>query len=51
MGALLKFQRRAGFEHPHWKTALGNYRRLLHDMGKSDAEIETSVDRLIRSPG
>lgn len=50
LGALLKFQRRAGFEHPHWKTALGNYRRLLHDMGKSDAEIEATVDRLLRSP-
>jgi esterase/lipase len=50
LGALLKFQRRAGIEHPHWKTALGNYRRLLHDMGKSDAEIETAVDRLLRSP-
>jgi len=48
LAALLKFQRRAGFEHPHWKTALGNYRRLLHEMGKSDAEIEATVDRVVR---
>jgi heme A synthase len=47
--ALLQLKRRTGFEHPDWKTALSNYRRLLHVMGKSDAEIETTVRRLLES--
>jgi tetratricopeptide (TPR) repeat protein len=42
----LNFTRRTGHEHPHLRAALGNYRRLLQRMGKTDAEIEEAFAML-----
>jgi tetratricopeptide (TPR) repeat protein len=42
----LDFTRRTGHEHPHLRAAFGNYRNLLHAMGKSDAEIEAAMEAL-----
>ncbi len=42
----LDFTHRTGHEHPHLRTAFDNYRALLEEMGKSDAEIEASISEL-----
>src|SRR6185312_4735414 len=49
LAIFLEFTRRTGHEHPHLQAAFGNYRRLLHQMGKSDAEIEAAIAALTRS--
>jgi tetratricopeptide (TPR) repeat protein len=46
----LDFTRRTGHEHPYLRDALGNYRDLLQEMGKSDTEIEATIAALVRSP-
>jgi tetratricopeptide (TPR) repeat protein len=47
----LDFSRRTGHEHPHLRAAFGNYAGLLKAMGKSEAEIEATIEALKRSPG
>ena len=42
----LDFSRRTGHEHPHLKTAFDTYRLLLKAMGKTDAEIEATIEAL-----
>jgi hypothetical protein len=44
LAILLRFKRRIGHEHPHEETASGNYRVLLKEMGKTDAEIDRFRD-------
>jgi len=51
LAILLDFSRRTDHEHPHLQTGFGNFRRLLKEMGKSDAEIEATIEALVRSPG
>jgi tetratricopeptide (TPR) repeat protein len=46
----LDFTRRTGHEHPHLQKAFGNYASLLRAMGKADAEIEATIEALVRSP-
>lgn len=46
----LDFTRRTGHEHPHLRTAFGNYQRLLQEMGKSDIEIKATIAALAGSP-
>ena len=43
----LDFTHRTGHEHPHLRAAIGNYRRLLLEMGRSDAEIEAALAALV----
>ncbi|HVR95103.1 MAG TPA: tetratricopeptide repeat protein [Thermoanaerobaculia bacterium] len=43
LAIFLAFERRTGHEHPFKKTVSGNYRELLKEMGKTDAEIEALV--------
>jgi len=47
---LLDFNRRAGHEHPRLQAGLANYRELLRSMGKSPAEIEAAIRKLVRTP-
>ena len=46
----LDFTRRTGHEHPHLRDAFGNYAGLLQAMGKSDTEIEATIEGLVRAP-
>lgn len=50
LGILLEFDRCTGHEHPHWETASVNYWRLLRKKGKSQSEIEVTIEALVRSP-
>ena len=50
LAILLEFERSNGHEHRHQRTFSENYRRLLRAMGKSDAEIEATIEALVRSP-
>jgi hypothetical protein len=43
---LLDFTRRTGHEHPRLKVTLAYYRRILTELGRSDAEIRAELDRL-----
>jgi tetratricopeptide (TPR) repeat protein len=45
----LDFSRRTGHEHPHLQAAFANYQQLLQEMGKSDAEIDATIEALVRS--
>jgi len=45
----LDFTRRTGHEQTHLQVALGNYWRLLQEMGKSDIEIEAAIKALVGS--
>jgi hypothetical protein len=47
----LDFSRRTGYKHPHQDVALGNYRKILQEMGKTQTEIATTIEALGRSPG
>ena len=40
LAIVFEFERRTGFEHPNGCVVSGNYRGLLQEMGKSEAEIE-----------
>ena len=48
LAILLEFERRTGHEHPYEKTVSGNYRGLLRVMGKTDAEIDATLEALDR---
>jgi tetratricopeptide (TPR) repeat protein len=43
---LFDFSRRTGYEHPNQEAALENYRALLQAMGKSQTEIEETINAL-----
>lgn len=45
----LDFSRATGYEHPHLRAAIDNYAGLLHAMGKTDAEINATIEALVRS--
>ncbi len=45
----IEFEHRTGHEHPDHALIAGNYRKLLQKMGKSDAEIQATVERLEKS--
>jgi predicted negative regulator of RcsB-dependent stress response len=47
---VLEFQNRTGHEHPNQAAASNNYRQLLKKMGKSDAEIKTTIEALTQPP-
>jgi tetratricopeptide (TPR) repeat protein len=49
LAIFLDFSRRTGYEHPHLRDAKGNYRRLLKEMGKTDSEIDATIEALVRS--
>jgi len=51
LAIVLEFERRTGHEHPHQRMFSESYRRLLQEMGKSNAEIEATLEALVRSPG
>jgi len=42
----LEFSRRTEHEHPRLQAAFGNYANLLQEMGKSEAEIEATIEAL-----
>jgi hypothetical protein len=44
----VEFTRRTGYRHPHFDDALANYRGLLSDMGKTQAEIDAACGELMR---
>ena len=46
LAILLEFERRTGYEHPQQKMFSGNYRQLLQEMGRTDAEIEATIGGL-----
>lgn len=46
LAILLELMRSTGHEHPYEKVASGNYRQLLKQMGKTDAEIEATIEGL-----
>jgi tetratricopeptide (TPR) repeat protein len=46
LGIYLAFARTQGHEHPNEAAALADYRALLHDLGKSEAEIDSAIDQL-----
>jgi len=46
----LDFTRRTGHEHPNLRAALSHYVGLLQAMGRSDAEIEATIEALVRFP-
>ncbi len=46
----LNFTRRTGHDHRHLRAGLGNYRRLLKEMGKSSAEVEAAIEALTTPP-
>ncbi|MDA1016191.1 MAG: hypothetical protein O3A00_17265 [Planctomycetota bacterium] len=39
----IQFGKETGHEHPHLQAALQNYRRLLKQMGRSDAAIKAAM--------
>ena len=47
---ILKFKRNTGHEHPHLKAAFDNYESLLKAMGKTEAEIQATMEALRASP-
>ena len=47
---LVKLSRRSRQPHPQLLTALRNYKELLRAMGKPPAEIEMTINELVRSP-
>jgi tetratricopeptide (TPR) repeat protein len=46
LAIFLEFEHRTGYVHPHREMISGNYRRLLHEMGRPDAEIDAIIDAL-----
>jgi len=48
---LLQFTRDTGHTHPHLQDAIKNYDCLLQEMGKSDGEIRSILEKLGRSFG
>jgi hypothetical protein len=46
---LAEFGHRAGHEHPHFRTGINNYARLLSSMGLSEAEILARLRSAIES--
>ncbi len=45
----LLFTMRAGHEHPHLTTALGNYQGLLAAMGRDEAAQQVEIEALIEA--
>jgi tetratricopeptide (TPR) repeat protein len=48
LGILFEFKRNSGYEHPKQAAVLEDYRVLLKEVGKSDAEIEATIAELMR---
>ena len=48
---LLHFTRRTGHPHPHLNKALANYKAILKQRGRSEAEIEADIRALQEQPG
>ncbi|MBW8878213.1 MAG: tetratricopeptide repeat protein [Acidobacteria bacterium] len=46
---LLEFRHRTGHEHPNLAAVLKNYTEFLKEMGKSDAEVDATIEMLARS--
>ncbi len=51
LAIFLAFQRDTGHAHPHRDAAIGNYRRLLVAMGRSEAEIAAAIATVRREAG
>ncbi len=49
LGILFDFSRHTGHDHPELGACLDDYRVLLQAMGKSQAEIATTIEALISS--
>ncbi len=51
VGIFLAFHRDTGHAHPHRDAAINNYAGLLDAMGKSEAEIDATIESLKREVG
>lgn len=49
LAILLEFERRTGHEHPNRETVSENSRWLLKETGKTDVEIDATIEALVRS--
>jgi len=47
----LRFAVATGHEHPHFRTAIGNYAKLLEQMGYNQAKIVADLDKVGRPFG
>jgi tetratricopeptide (TPR) repeat protein len=47
LGLFLGFTRRTGHEHPHLRTALGNYASILKALGRSEEDIDAELQKLL----
>jgi hypothetical protein len=47
---LLDFTRNTGHEHPHLGVCTTNYERLLHALGRSEADIRGALEALKAKP-
>lgn len=48
LGIHFALERRSGYEHPKQAKTLQEYRGLLKELGKSDTEIEATIEELAR---
>jgi hypothetical protein len=51
LAIFIAFERKTGHPHPHRDQAVLNYADLLTAMGKSEAEIEPAIARLVGERG
>jgi hypothetical protein len=46
---LSSYARSTGYEHPHFRAAVEQYRQLLRVMGKSQAQIDVTIEASVHS--